>query len=84
MTAYEKHIALYHEHNDKAKEHLHNAIVALRQNDNVQWHAEFDKHNAEHHLANKHFGIARAIATRHFNRMEARLPTAPLYTTVEN
>lgn len=84
MTAYEKHIAMYHEHNDKAKEHLHNAIVALRHNNNVLSRAEFDKHNAEYHLANKHFGIAQAIATRTHNRMMAGLPTASLFTTIEN
>lgn len=84
MTAYEKHMALYHEHNDKAKEHLHNAIVALRHNNDVRRRAEFDKHNAEYHLAKKHFGIAQAIATRTFNRREAGLPAAPLFTTVEN
>ena len=84
MTTYEKHMALYSEHIDKAKKHLHNAIVAIGQNDNVRQRAEFDEYFTEYHLANKHFGIAQAIATRHFNRIDARLPTAPLFTTVEN
>lgn len=80
MTTYEKHMALYREHSDKAQEHLHTAILAMRQNDDETRRAEYDKYLTESRLANKHFGIAQAVATKHHNRILAGLPSKPLYT----
>ena len=69
MKSYEEWSKLYHEHNDKAREHLEKSHDALHRFIETHDWAYWDVYIAENKLHNKHWGIAQAMYTRRYGRL---------------
>lgn len=64
-----QHYEIYIEHSAKANSHLQEAINSAEANDYTKRDYEFAMYKQERKIAQKHYGIQRAMQTRAINKM---------------
>lgn len=57
-------------HNSLRREHRNKSIEALKRFQDSRDRSDWEEYLSEDHLANKHFGIAQAMWTRKYGKVE--------------